>query len=455
MDLNDLRQGKVRLDVADYAADLSGKDFENIFLEATQSLSHSFLNGVSFHSSVFLGGPIDQTELAETEILDCVFIDTDFNGSSFIGAKVANSKFVNCNFTDGEWRQSQFTDVLFESCNFNYTTINLCVFDNCTFTGEGSKRIDNRSVNYNVFIRNRFEFAVKDDVVRASNFGLRSEDSGKALAGADKRTSLEEYCVKSSFGNASVAELIDAIQNEFIRSHQARLRLLRLEFVSNIITGLTRTSKISATSLAYLEMLFATIARSARNENELMSAMSSLINIRNLLIGASEFIPLQHSEYAGDLCRGLNIRYERTFTRKDAKDLSGILGYFARGDVNAFKLRKFTTGSSIIDLITNQALSVGAALLAINYTLQQANVTFKRVRILRRNASKLFDAISGKGELNKARKKSRAIRALALQRSGAVTKEISALKKIVQTYGYKVVLLDDRAKVTIYFDSRK
>ena len=107
-----------------------------------------------------------------------------------------------------------------------------------------------------------------------------------------------------------------------------RLRLLRLEFVSNIIKGLANTSKISATSLTYLENMFATIARSARTETELMSAMGALINIRNLLVNASES-ELPASEYAGYICRGLNIRYDQTFARSDAKELARILGYLA------------------------------------------------------------------------------------------------------------------------------
>jgi hypothetical protein len=60
MDGEDSTRGKLRLDAAKYAADLSGKDFEDVFLDSSQTLSHSFLNGASFKKSAFLGAPIDR-----------------------------------------------------------------------------------------------------------------------------------------------------------------------------------------------------------------------------------------------------------------------------------------------------------------------------------------------------------------------------------------------------------
>jgi len=73
---------------------LSGKDFESVYLEASQTLSHSFLNGSSFKNSTFLGAPIDQTELAEAQIIDCYFADTDFTGSSLIARPSKEQHFA-------------------------------------------------------------------------------------------------------------------------------------------------------------------------------------------------------------------------------------------------------------------------------------------------------------------------------------------------------------------------
>src|SRR5882762_4785361 len=192
MNDEDLTRGKSKLNVAVYGADLSGKDFENIYLDESQTLSHSFLNGASFKHSAFLDAPIDQTELAEAEIRNCFFRKTDFTGSSFIGARVENTTFADGNFTDGEWRQSHFMEVIFNDCDFNYTTVNLCTFDKCEFSGENSKQLDNRSVNYNVFTRSRFDFSVQDDVVLSNNFGLPSSGTRRSVKNYGARTSIEE-----------------------------------------------------------------------------------------------------------------------------------------------------------------------------------------------------------------------------------------------------------------------
>ena len=196
--------GKVRMEDAAYGADLSGRDFVGVYLEASQSLSHSFLNGTSFKDSSFLGGPIDQTELAEAHIVDCTFDQTDFTGSSFIGAKVEGTTFRNCVFADGEWRKSRFTNVTFQDCNFNYTTINLCVFDNCDFSGKGGEDLDNRSINYNVFTQTHFDAFYEDDVVLANNFGLPSRGERKTLANEAHSTVHGPAAVKrcSGVGNS-------------------------------------------------------------------------------------------------------------------------------------------------------------------------------------------------------------------------------------------------------------
>src|SRR5437016_6846872 len=192
--------GSIRLDVASYGADLSGKDFESVYLDRSQTLSHSFLNGSSFKQSAFLGAPIDQTELAEAQIVDCLFDEIDFTGSSFIGATVEGTIFRKCIFADGEWRKSRFTNVTFQDCNFNYTTVNLCIFDTCEFYGKDSKQLDNRSVNYNVFTQCHFDAFYEDDLVLANSFGLPSRGQRQSLANYGSSISLEEVCIQSSSG---------------------------------------------------------------------------------------------------------------------------------------------------------------------------------------------------------------------------------------------------------------
>jgi uncharacterized protein YjbI with pentapeptide repeats len=443
--------GKARLDVAAYAADLSGKDFESVFLELSQTLSHSFLNGSSFKNSTFLGAPIDQTELAEAHIIDCFFANTDFTGSSFIGATVERTTFRNCNFADGEWRKSRFTKVTFQNCSFNYTTVNLCVFDECEFYGKDTNQLDNRPVNYNVFTRCKFEDVFfEDDVVLANNFGLPSKGQRKSLTNYGSGMSLEEMCVKSSAGRIAASELIGAIENEFRRMNVHRLKSLRLEFICNIVVALTRTNRISATSLVYLEALFSDLGKAATSETDALAAMSVVISIRSLLF---DFVTDSSVDpkLASCLCQSVEIRYERTYSQSDSLELAKILGELANGDPGTFVVSRFAQGSTIIELLAVHVVTVGAVLTALNFVLRQVNTALVRANEIRKNASKLL----GPPTVTKKRPKKTTSRVTALQRSGSRSKEASLLRQVVAAHGHQAVLLDDQAETIVHYTSSK
>lgn len=451
IDKDNATSGKTRLDVASYAADLSGRDFDSVYLEPSQSLSHSFLNGASFKNSTFLGAPIDQTELAEAHIIDCTFDQTDFTGSSFIGAKVERTTFRNCIFADGEWRKSRFTNVIFQDCNFNYTTVNLCVFDNCDFCGRGSEQLDNRSVNYNVFTQSRFDAFYEDDVVLANNFGLPSKGARKSLTNIGSSISLEEICIKSSSTRIIVSELIDAIENEFQSANVRRLKTMRLEFISNIIAALTKTNKMSATSLTYLEAVFLTVAKSAASEADALAAMSVVICIRSLLFDFMKH-SFVDSELADYQCQAIDIRYERIYSESDALELAKILGELANGDPDTFVVSSFAHGSTIIELIAMQIVSVGAALTALNFVLRQVNTSLVQAQQIRKNTAKLLKAPP---KATKKRRKKNLSRIRALQPSASLSKEASLLRQTIAVHGYQAVLLDDEAETTVHYISSK
>jgi uncharacterized protein YjbI with pentapeptide repeats len=444
--------GKKRLDAAEYAADLSGRDFDWVYMDSTQSLSHSFLNGSSFKNSAFLGAPMDQTELAEAHIIDCLFADTDFTGSSFIGAVVQGTIFRKCIFADGEWRKSRFINVIFQNCDFHYTTVNLCVFENCQFNGDGPKKLDSRSVNYNVFMQCHFDVSYEDDVVLASNFGLPTQGERKSLTNYGSNTSLEEICIKSSSSRVVASELVSAIENEFNRTGSHRLRILRLEFISNIVAALTRAKRISPTSLTYLEAFFSNLGRSATSEADALAAMSVVIAIRSLLFNVMQDSS-NNEEFANCLCQALTIRYERTYTRSDSLELAKMLGELTTGDANTFVVSKFAHGSTLIELVAVQIVSVGAVLTALNFVLRQLNTTLVRAHQVHKSASKLLGA-SSKAAPRK-RKKRNASRVTALQRSGGFSKEASLLRQTVEVHGYQVVILDDEAETTVHYVSSK
>lgn len=447
----DSTHGKTRLRVASYAADLSGKDFESVYLDPSQTLSHSFLNGSSFKDSTFLGAPIDQTELAEAHIIDCSFANTDFTGSSFIGATVERTTFRNCIFADGEWRKSRFVRVTFQNCSFNYTTVNLCVFDECEFYGKDTKQLDNRPVNYNVFARCKFDDVFfEDDVVLANNFGLPSKGERKSLTNYGDSISLEEICVKSSTGRIVASELVGAVENEFKRMNVHRLKTLRLEFICNIVVALTKTKQISPTSLSYLEALFSDLGKAAVSETDALAAMGVVISIRSLLfdlITDSSVDP----EIANCLCQSIEIRYERTYSQSDSVELAKILGELANGDPDTFVVSRFAHGSTIIELLAVHIVTVGAVLTALNFALRQLNTALVRAKQIQTNTSKLL----GSSKVKKKGRKKKTSRVTALQRSGSFSKEALLLHQVVAAHGYYVVILDEQAETKVHYTSSK
>jgi hypothetical protein len=451
MNGGDRRRGKRPLSEAEYGVDLSGKDFEDIVLEEPQTLSHSFLNGVSISGSVFLGAPIDQTELAEAVIIGSYFRGTDFTGSSFIGARLEDVTFENCNFTDGEWRQSKFRGVKFNNCNFDYTTVNLCDFDECEFTGADTKLLGSRSVNYNVFTRTQFSFAVDDDVSLASNFGFPAGGTRRALVNSGAGTSLEEVCLSRASGDMRIVELADAIENEFIRTRQPRLKKLRLEFISNIITGLVRSQEISPTSLAYIESLFVTLAKNAHNESEALAAMSAVLNIRSHLFTLTQQ-DIQPPHDSDALCAGLLITYKDTYARADADHLCHMLGELACSDSDAFQITEFATGSTLISFVTASVVEVGLVFCALKFALRQGNIVLEEAEKMAKAIIRIAREVRGAGAKKRAHPQARVP---ALRPAGAVTREASLIQKAVAHHGRHAVELDAKADVVIYYVSNK
>jgi Pentapeptide repeats (9 copies) len=443
--------GKSQLNGASYGADLSGQDFDSVYLEPSQSLSHSFLNGTSFKDSTFLGAPIDQAELAEAHIIDCTFDRTDFTGSSFISAKVERTTFRDCVFADGEWRKSRFKSVIFQNCDFNYTTINLCVFEDCDFLKKGGEYLENRSVNYNVFSRSRFDTLYEDDVVLANNFGLPSKGARKSLTHVGSGISLEEICIKSSSARTVVSELVDAIEHELRSAKAHRLKIMRLEFVSNIVAALAKTNGVSAGSLTYLEAIFLSVAKDALSEADALAAMSAVLNIRSLLFDLMKHSIID-SEFAEFPCQAIEIRYQRTYTQYDVLELAKILGELANGTPNTFAISRFANGSTMIELLSMQVVSVGAILTAINFILRQVNTTLLEARKIRENTVKL---LSPAPKATRKRKRKVVSRVQALQHSGVVPKEAALLRQTVSAHGYHVVLLDDEAETIVHYISNK
>jgi hypothetical protein len=226
---------------------------------------------------------------------------------------------------------------------------------------------------------------------------------------------------------------------------------MRLEFISNIIAALAKTNGMSATSLTYLETIFLAVAKDAMSEADALAAMSVVLNIRSLLFDFMKHSAID-SELADFQCQAIEIRYERTYSQSDALELAKILGELTNGDPDTFVVSRFAHGSTLIELIAMQIVSVGAALTALNFVLRQVNTTLLRAQQIRKNTTKLLSAAP---KPTKRRQKKNVSHIQTLQRSGAVSKEASLLRQAVSAHGYHVVLMDDEAETTVHYISNK
>jgi hypothetical protein len=208
---------------------------------------------------------------------------------------------------------------------------------------------------------------------------------------------------------------------------------------------------MSATSLYYMEEFFLTVAKDAMSEADALAAMSVVLNIRSLL-----FDFMKHSsvdwELADFQCQAIEIRYERTYSQSDALELAKILGELTNGNPDTFVISHFANGSTIIELIAMQIVSVGAALTALNFVLRQVNTTLLQAQRIRKNTAKL---LSPPPKATKKRQKKIVSRVQSLQRSGVVSERASLLRQTVSAHGYRVVLLDDEAETTVHYISNK
>ncbi|KAA0675637.1 pentapeptide repeat-containing protein [Roseomonas genomospecies 6] len=441
--------GKSELSEAHPGIDLSGRDFESIYLSKPLSLSHSFLNGASFTDSIFFDIDIDQTEMAEAYFEKCSFNNVKLSGADLVGSSFVDCAFIGCYFTEGEWRSSKFVNVLFDSCYFDYTTINLCVFENCKFSQIAKGSLSHNSVNYNVFCRTEIcERNIKDSVV-SQNFGMPTPDHITSIKRSGAQVSLEDVCLTSGRGSFSIPDFVSAIYNEFHHGRRTRLKKLRLEFVSNIISAVSSEKRISSTSLLYIEIMLQSHARTLTNEGDMLSVMKAILGVRSALYDLSNetrenIYDIDHSQAA---CRKITILYQHTFPRDDAIALTKSIGIVSCGDPNAFYISEFRNGSTFIEMVASTTIQVSSVLFACGLLIRQATVTVERATQLKKAVNEFIQASA-----HRRKKRAQALpsKAPALQRTGSVSPELDRVKKALQDSGEALVRLDDKADIKIY-----
>jgi|ERR1051326_398435 uncharacterized protein YjbI with pentapeptide repeats len=367
--------------------DYSGRDFDALYHVDSDTLSHSFLNGASIHNCSFVNVELDHSELAEARISASSFHKVNLSASDFVRTEIDNTKFELCDFSNGDWRETRFVSVRFLNCTFSHTTINLCIFEHCEFAFEDRNGLDHRSINYNTFSKCTFTDTIKDELVLSRNFGLPSPPHAQSTFVFGSPTTIELVCRLSSTGQITVSDIIDAIEQECALQRE-RLKKIRLEFISNIISTLAKDRRISPTSLVYLEGIFMSLVKSAQDEADFLASMGALVNLRNAVFAiANRAIGMPPSAQAP--CESIVLAFRQMYSNDEVAVLANALSeviFGARGDV---RISSVSYGSTIIDYILVSSTTVVSVLAALNLILTQANICLKKIEDLGRRMRKL------------------------------------------------------------------
>ena len=374
--------------------------------------------------------------------------NTDLSGSDFVDSLFENSTFVNCNFEKGEWRDAVFRKCKFVECNFFHTTVTLCVFLHCEFDERSIVSAEHRAVYFNVFSRAKIAVRISDVTFSSRNFGVPASKDHKSIVPTGVQTTIEQLCLLNNTDHlravdvASVAESICASL-----ATGAHTRTSTLVFFSKIVRALTDERRISATSLIYLEQTIREFASSVEDQDLFTAAMTAIIEIRSALFSVAEEASSSGWASTDELTREVTIRFSETYSRRQVEILGETLGHVAGADGRTLEISGFRNGSTVVEFMTTNVVTLGALLVAFNFVLRQAEVTVKRWNTLKRSIRPERQKKGTRGRVTPAGRLSRKVPAVL--KSGPVARELGPVRTAVTCYGRTLVEMDEKATITV------
>jgi hypothetical protein len=425
--------------------DYSGLSIVNRYLVHTDS-EKAFFNGANLSDCVFDDVKFNNTEFTEGNIDRSIFSEADLSGSDFIDSHFEDCKFTKCSFEKGEWRNSSFVRCTFDQCVFTHTTVALCAFANCSFDASTQKTVEHRSAYFNVFTQCVFERPFVDAGFSSKNFGTPTTATGNTLVSAGSHTSIEHLCLLNNSGHLKsidVVEVAEALCQSLVEGMQ-RLNST-LVFFSKIIRTLTEETRISATSLIYLEEVISELAGSVDDQDLFSAAMLAIVEIRSALFSIMKEADIK--EESDGYVREIRIVFSETYTRQQADILKSALEHTSTLTSGGLIIRDFRQGSTWIEITSAAIVSLGGLLVALNFVLRQAKIAVDRVTDLRKSVAKARGPAKKEAKSSVARK-SRA-KLPAILKSGPVAPELKPVREVVHRYGRILVEMDSKAEVRV------
>ena len=276
------------------------------------------------------------------------------------------------------------------------------------------------------------------------NFGVPGSPAGTALVRVGAEITIEEVCRLNNIGHMRTVDFVLAAEALFgeVREGGSRRRSSLL-FLANILRTLEGERRISASSLLYLEEAVSELASRILDQQLFMASMSVIVDIRAALFAMSGFDAA--ADYPGEATvSGVHIFFDGRFGPGHVEILRDTMEKVAGAESGTLKLTKLEHGSTLIEFITSQALSLVGLITAVNLIISQATVTVGKYANLKKALAQTRNPAPSGSQHPVPR-----ARVPDILKSGVVAPKLAPLKTAVKKHGRALVEMDEPAQVAI------
>ncbi len=244
-----------------------GVDLSDYYFD-DDDLNHQFFNGALLSGCLFQSLEIKHTEIREATFSRCQFIDCDLTSSDLVYSRFDDCLLINCQLANGEWIESKFTHCNFIKSTFNHTTVNLNVFQNCSFDQRSFSGMNDQSVQFNIFENCRLEETTQPGKCIDRNFGIQGPGE------IDKDRNSTELFVKISrqyFAAKLPTRMFILVVSEIIEQMLSTSEIphvLGIKYLSLICRSYIESESVSPLGIQRLEKIITQKIQLSNGDNQ-------------------------------------------------------------------------------------------------------------------------------------------------------------------------------------------
>ena len=323
-----------------------------------ENLNYQFLNGVSLKKCLFEFIEIKHTEIREAFFEECQFIECDLTSSDLVYSKFNNCIFINCTFTNGEWIESEFINCKFYNSEFNHTTVNLTIYNSCTFDKESFQGLNEPSVQFNIIINSSFSQNVTLTEVVDKNFGITSLNNIKVVdESIDLFIQLSRLFFVNKLPTIEFIKLSSSIIEQLLEAKN-KSYLLRIKYLSLICRSYIEVEKVSPFGIQRLEKSMSKVIQQSNSDHEgLYVELVQLIMVIRIIysnrISEIEESILGLSAYNQSIIISFKLFFNKTYTSEQVKILQNYIADYCEIDQQSIKYSINHGSTEIVSELVN------------------------------------------------------------------------------------------------------